>query len=324
MAKKTPRERVDAMRPFLIVLICTFAVWMGAAMSEEQNYTSVYEVEWSGIDTSRFVIAYADTSVEVVLRSNGFNALRRSMDDQYQHLVIDVLRSMPEQHGGKFVIRMDTRYMVQHSNQRHNVGGISSVSSKRDRLKLVLAERHFKTFKPRLKGVEYHFAPQFGVGGEPHVTPDSVMLYGSQESLDKVAELTTRSTVIANIDRSGRHRIELDSTCWQRYPDLRPSTDHVDIYVPVRRFVKKTFKVPLRVVGVESGMKVKLYPDKVQVTLLASTDDYATTHTSDIHAQVQYSDTLEDGIMQVRLAQFPSTVRIQSIEPQQVRFVVIK
>lgn len=324
MTKSKFRERLGKTKPFLVVLICTIAVWMGAAMSEEQNYSTTYHVEWRGLDTSRFVIAQADTTVDVILRSNGFHALSRSLDERYQHLIIDVSKSMPEQHGNKFAIRMDTRYVVQRSNQRNDVGGISTVSSKRDQLELVLAERHYKMFKPQLRGVEYSFAPQYGVGGEALVMPDSVVLYGSQKSLDKIDEITTLPTVIANIDRSGKHSIDLNPASWQRYPDVYPSTDHVEIYIPVRRFAEKTIDVPVKVVDLNTSMKVKLYPDNVQVQLLASTDDYSTMNANDFQALAHYSDTLKNGVMQVKLARFPSSARIISVSPSEVRFVIIK
>lgn len=324
MAKSKLGERLGTMKPFLIVLVCTIAVWMGAAMSEEQDYPTTYHVEWRGLDTSRFVVVRADTAVDVVLRSNGFHALSRSLGEGYRHLVIDVSKSMPAQHGSKFVIRMDTRYAVQRSNQRNDIGGISTVGSRREQLELVLAERRYKRFKPQLIGVAYNFAPQYGLGGDALVTPDSVTLYGSQESLDKITRVATMPIVIANIDHSGKHSIDLNPAIWQDFPDLYPSTEQVEVYIPVRRFAEKTIEMPVRVVGLDAPMKVKLYPDNVQVQMLVPTDDYSTIRTSDFQVLASYSDTLRNGSMRVRLARFPSYARIVSVSPHEVRFVVIK
>lgn len=321
---KAWKARMEELKPFFLILLCTILVWMGAAMSDVQNYMVVYRVTWKGVDTARFAVTDADTSVQVMLQSSGFNALGRSLHKRYQNLVIDVSHSMPPQHGASFAVTMDTRSTVMLSNQRYRLSGIRGVSSAKEHLQLRLAERHSKVFKPSLAGVEYTFVPQFGVDGQPQLRPDSIWLYGSEASLAKIAEVRAVPTVVANIGKSGYHRIDLDSSCWSKYRDVRPSSRHVDIFIPVQRFAEKTFSMPLQVLGIDSTVRINLYPPKVNLTVWVPTKDYAKLTDKDFKLAVRYSDTLVGNRLAVQTEVYPSTVRIKEIEPSNVRFVVIK
>lgn len=293
-------------------------------MSDVQNYPTVYHVKWTGVDTARFAVTEADTMVTVMLQSSGFSALSRCLHSRHQRLIIDASHSMPPQHGEAFVITMDTRSTVMLSIQRNQVGGIRGVSAAQERLQLHLAERHHKMFVPQLRGVEYTFVPQFGVDGEPVIKPDSVCLYGSAASLARISEVRAVPTVVANIGKSGYHRVDLDQNSWNKYCDVHASTDHVDIYIPVQRFTEKTFFMPLQVNGIDSTVRINLYPAQVKLTVWVPTKDYAKLTSKDFKLTVQYSDTLVGSRLAVQTDVYPSTVRIKEIEPSNVRFVVIK
>lgn len=318
------KNKYEEWKPFFVVLVCTAIVWIGVAMSDVQNYTTTYYVKWVGVDTARYAIIQEDTTVQVILQSNGFSALGRSLHSHYQHLVVDVSNSMPEQEDETFVVTTGTRSVVLLSNQRNNLSGIRGVSTDKEYLQLHLAERHHKAFAPVLTGVEYTFVSQFGLDGQPKIAPDSIYLYGSEASLSRIDEVHAVPTVVANIGKSDYHRVDLDKSCWSKYPDVHPSVNYVDIYIPVQRFTEKSFVLPIQVKGLDSNVRVNLYPPKVKLTVWVPTKDYARLKDDDFRLTVNYSDTVNSSQLDVNMEKYPSMVRLKKIVPDNIHFVIIK
>ncbi len=215
MAKSNKTSR-SGWKSYLLIVASISLLWLSTAMSDEQNYSATYRVEWSGIDTARYVVLQADTTLHVMLRSNGFQAVSRSFHRSYKHLVIRVDSLEQSYHHRDTVsVSVNARNAIITSNQRHNISGIKEVQSNHELLRLQLVERHSKRYVPRLDKVDYVFAPQYGLAGVPHLRPDSVVLYGSKASLDKITVLQAMPTTVANISKSGYHRIDIDPAACQ-------------------------------------------------------------------------------------------------------------
>ncbi len=322
---KNNKSRRSGWKSYLLIVASISLLWLGNAMSDKQNYPVDYAVEWRGVDTARYVVVQADTTLQVMLRSNGFHALSRSMHRSYKHLVVpvDSVRQ-PYRHGDTVALSVNARNAVLASNQRHKLSGISEVHSDKEMLRLYLVERHSKKFMPRLDRVDYVFAPQYGLAGTPYLRPDSVVLYGSKASLDKINEVQALPATVANISKSGYHRIDLDPAAWQRYPDVHGGTAYVSLYIPVQQFTEKYFDLPLQVLGVDSTTRINLYPAQVRLAAWVPVGEFENLRARDFRATVRYDAADSDSVLAVRLEQYPGTVRVKNIVPNTVKYVVIK
>ncbi len=322
---KTNKTARSGLKSYLLIVASISLLWVSTVMSDQQNYPMSYVVQWHGIDTARYVVLQADTLLHAMLRSNGYYALSRSLNHDIKYLQIPV-DSMAQSNPNRdtFTISINARSAILANNQRSNLMGISEVQSEKEMLHIRLAERHRKSFVPRLDKVDYVFAPQFGLAGAPHLQPDSVVLYGSRKSLDKITQVQALPTTVANISKSGYYRLALDSAAWQQYSDVRCSDAAVSLYIPVQRFTEKTFEVPLQVVGTEGTMKMNLYPSSVQLSAWVPVNEYDNLRVRDFYATVCYDGTSSDSVLRVRLEQYPSSVRVKNIEPKMVKYVIIK
>ncbi len=324
MAKNNKTSR-NGWKSYLLIVASISLLWLSTAMSDEQNYPVTYTVEWRGIDTARYVIQQADTMLNVMLRSNGFYALSRSLHRSYKHLVVRVdSLEQSYQHRDTVSLSVNTRNAVIASNQRYDLSGIKEVQSAQELLHLQLVERYSKRFAPSLDRVDYVFAPQYGLAGMPYLQPDSVVLYGSKASLDKITVLQALPATVANISKNGYHRIDIDPSAWQSYPDVYCAESYVNLYIPVQRFTEKSFDLPLHITGTDSTTRINLYPSRVELVAWVPINDYETYRPRDFRATVHYDATASDSDMMVRLEQYPGTVRIKNIEPKTVKFVAIK
>lgn len=313
-------------RPFVIILGSTIVLWLGMAMSEVKDYPVTYRLVWAGVDRTRYAVTYADTTLRAMQRTNGFVALGRSIRHRQDNAVtLDLSATMAQQHGTRFTVGYNARSVLNAYINQNGLTGIRAITPDKDSLYASFAERNKKAYAPVLKGVEYTFMQHYGVYGNATVSPDTVWLYGAPEALERIEQVCTTPTIVANISKSGHHSIDLDTSRWHRYGDVRASTTTVDIFIPVEHFVERTFLLPVQLKGMpDSTMRVRMYPEKAKVTLTVPEKKYNSIDMHSLQAVAYYDAAAENGQLAVEMRAFPDFARIKNIEPKYVHAVVFK
>ena len=282
-------------------------------MTEENSYDAVVRIEWTGFDTARYAIVEADTVLRVSIISSGFNAIDRDNHLKRVRYKIyatsdttvffsDCVKDMPVQLG---------------------LTGVREISSRQETVTLRLAPRTSRAFKPRLNGLQLSFAEPYGLAGEPQIEPDTVWLYGSEQSLEQVSCVETQPTQLMEIKGTNTYKLPLVPV-WSQYTDLHPSTSYISVTIPTAVYSEKVFTLPINIEGSDED-HIKIYPEQATVTLWVA--DQLNNHIASdmISLAVEYDSTsrMSDKLT-IRAVSFPSYVRIKRIEPVDVSYIVIK
>lgn len=301
------------MKRFLVILGLTAIVWLGVSMSESIDYTLPVKVRYVGYDTVRYAIADADTLIPLRITSSGYIAFLMGMDKKQLAVEVNAQGA-----GMQRAIEVDSLYAA----VRESMAGIKNVSCPVDSLRLSLAERCSKTFRPALDALVFEFEEQYGLYGQPVITPDEVTLYGPQEALEQIATLPIAATTISGISSSQSYTMKLESV-WSQYGDVHPSTTQVSVYVPVETFVERKYSVPIQVSGADSTVTVHVYPPEATLHMWVAQRDLH--REPEFSVVVNYSDILAGGNRIVpQLTEFPAYMRLRGIQPSEVQCVIIK
>ncbi|MCF0212197.1 MAG: hypothetical protein HUK17_04815 [Bacteroidales bacterium] len=308
-------------RSFAVVFIITALLWFVLEMTDDKDFSATYRVEYVGYDSTRYALLTANDSLSLSVNSNGFQTLVRNRNMRGVVLRIDL---------ANYVSKVDSLELQTISlTQKDIIAAIRSqldvkkVSVLNEQIAVQLVRRNAKAFVPRLSEVNFEFAEGYALNGAPVMMPDTVYLYGSQASLDKVAELTTRPAAITNINASGEHVLLLD-TAWRRFPDLHISAEQVSLFVPVVASTEQHFSIPLTVHCIDSNLHVRLYPQQVEVDFWLPTGDYSRVKANQFEASVTLVPGEHTPDLKVSMDRFPSNVQIRKITPATVSYVVIK
>ena len=177
-------------------------------------------------------------------------------------------------------------------------------------------------------------------------------LYGPEASLAKVSHLYTAPQKITGLKDTCVCTLALDPV-WERFTDLRVSTPEVYLFVPVAHFTEKTFSVPVQM-EIENGKwkndnladadnnsqfsivnsqfsRVRLYPERVEVTLWVAEKDYDRVLPDMVQATVHYDpqEALDETsgrtpALPVRITSFPAYTRVKSVSPSTLQYVIIR
>lgn len=308
-------------RSFWIILVITAIVGLGTLLSEHNDYPVQIHVEWAGYDTARYSIVRADTLLPLTLNSNCFLAIGRYLEASQKHYIIHT--------EGDTTVKVN-KMLVDDILSDFQFYGVHGFSSTTEQLTLRVAPRQAKKICPELKGVEFSFEDQCGLSGEPRLEPDTVTLYGSASSLAKIDRLYTLPQKIEGLKDSCYCTLALDPV-WKKYPDLRVSDESVRLFIPIGHFTEKKFSVPVRFDCPESvdgasysQHRARLYPDRVEVTLWVTEQDYDRVLPDMVQAAVQYDPSAPSEVLPVRITAFPSYTRVKSITPSTINYVILK
>lgn len=297
------------MKRFLVILGITALVWLGVSMSEQGEYPMTVRVEMVGFDTVRYAVVSTDTVLPLKVTLSGVNALFNS----YRHPMVEV----PVSEDGNAVAVSSLRKQLLHS-----ILGAKEVSSSVDSLRVVLAPRGQRSFKPRLDHVKFAFTEQHGLYGEPVVKPSEVTLYGPDEVLAQINAVEIAAATIRDISSSGTYVLPLDPV-WRSYADVNPSCSEVQLYLPVEAYVEKEYNVPITVLDADTTVSLRLYPETARVRVWVAQRDLM--REPEFVVAVNYSDIfVNEGHLAPRLVEFPSHVRPRNVEPAEIQCVVIK
>ncbi|MBR4739312.1 MAG: hypothetical protein IK058_04840 [Bacteroidales bacterium] len=297
------------MKRFLVILGLTALVWLGVSMADNGEYPMEVRVEMVGFDTVRYAVVSADSVLPLKVTMSGFNAF---VNSRRQH---DIQVSVPQGREAVAVSSLKKQLL-------RSILGAKEVTSVVDSLHVVLSLRGQRTYKPRIDDVTFSFTEQHGLYGEPTVTPSEVVLYGPDEVLARIDDVKVAAADICNVSASGTYRLPL-APVWEQYPDVKPSCTEVTVYLPVEPYVERDYRVRITVLGADTTVSLRLYPEEATVRAWVPQCDLH--RDPEFVVAVNYDDIfLNEGHLTPRLVEFPSYMRPRSVEPEEIQCVVIQ
>lgn len=315
------RQRIRHSRAFFFALIAIAIVWLVSAMSERKVFREQYKLFLDGIDTAQYAVTQIDSSITLDITSNGFYAFRRGIRKPHS-VHINIAKQIGKLPEDNIQLSLDIDDYWDLIRNQLDTRGVSDIKAVNNMLHLSMSKRESKAFVPNIDAVDFQFEGMVGLCGEPKIMPDTVFLYGSAASLAKIDEICASPQTLQHIRMSGKYRVKLQPD-WKKYPDLRASTNEVDIYVPVESYTEKTISIPVEFASDENIKRIQLFPSTVSINCLVPRKDYANVKADDFTVVATINNDSVSYIQPV-VTRFPANVRIKSITPPQIQYIIIK
>ncbi len=311
-------------RLFFVILVFVSLVWLVMDMSTVRSYRTTVRVVYTGIDTARYSVVSEDRELPLTVESDGFSALLHHWSWGRNALSVDMSGKLKNaRHVAEIRLSVpsgDYREWIQsHFSHLKNC----SVSFDMDSLSVTLCERKCRAYAPQLRNVSFVFSDGYGLSGTPNLYPDTIYLYGSEKSLSDVNELYTNASSVDVSDSGGVYQLDLVPV-WNEYPDLRVSRSTVKLTVPVEAYVEERRLVNVRFLSNDTTIRVRLYPDQVAVTVWVPQGHSFEDGLSDMKAVVRHDQSSGQTELPISITDFPSDVRIKSVVPDRIQYVIIK
>lgn len=301
-------------RAFIVVLVATAMVWLGLSLSDRSNHPIMVSIKVTGYDAARYAVVDVDDSLLLNIESSGFTAISRSLR---RNKVLSVDMS----HLSGTYRSVAVADCLRLFSSQLSLDGRDRISCSKDSVRLVLAERRRVPFVPSLRNMEIGFGDHYGLDGLPKLSPDTVWLYGDSLSLLKVRSIDVEPVRIVDLDTTSVYKLAL-SPVWEQFRDVYPSHKEIYVTIPVASYAEKTFTLPIHFVGADSSLMVRLYPDTVSMTAWVRQDKFISLNADHFKATAAYAE--HEQLLPVTISSFPDYVRIKSVVPSEIQYVIIK
>lgn len=165
------------------------------------------------------------------------------------------------------------------------------------------------------------FKEGYGLARPPVLVPDSIKIYATTKSLDRIDFVKTAAIQYDNIDESFSTKLQLT-----KVPGVEYETTSVECYFDVQKIVDHDFEnIPVTVINVPPDRKVVLSPGQVTIGVKGGINVLAKLSNDNFKAVIDYKDILNDtlGVLAPSII-LPSYVEKNYIKPEFVKPIIKK
>lgn len=258
------------------------------------------------------IVSEIPTSISVKIEQDGFAALRAVWSKKRDTIFVPFQIEHPLQG----VCRISSAELLQLAqsvtDKQTRIMGLTP-----DTLALHYVQGAGKKVPVRLAG-KIEAAPQYRIA-RTYFSPDSVLVYAKQETLDTMAAAYISPVQYTQLSDSMSIRTPLRA---MRYVKTVPQ--EVTMSVVVDMYSEKTVEVPIIGANFPADKALRTFPARVSVTFQVGTSEYQQTTEEDFFISVTYEEllNLKGERLPISLKSAPSYIRNVRISPSTVDYMI--
>ena len=172
---------------------------------------------------------------------------------------------------------------------------------------------------PVLANLYVNFRPGYLGEESVKITPDSVVVHGPQNILDTLENINTEEFKALDVHQNIDQKIRLEELAGVEF-----EVESIELYWSVLPYSEKRLTIPIEVVKLPLGVKVKLFPPEVNLRATLPLSLLSAVKSSDFLLVVDYEDINEgqSDVMEIKLRKQPPSVKKVIWEPLNVNYLI--
>lgn len=299
---------------FLLSLLCSGLAWFISNLSESYTNRAVFEIEYTNTPDSLLLTKVFKDKIEVKLKASGFQFLGFG----FSHKKVKVDLSALE--------KADSKYFVPQSSyvrqiERQLSSSMTLLEIDRDTLFFDFHKIYSKEVPVRPK-VEIQMAQNYLLDGKLIIEPNVVTITGPKNEIDTIDMVETQAMIFPDLTSNFSRTLNLDMPLTLKNTVL--SLRAVQVSGKVSRFSEKIIDVPVQVINLPQGTKIKTFPNVVSILCKAKIDRLKNLNATDFQLIVDYS-SLEGNsakTLPIELKEKPTDIHSARLLENQVEFIL--
>jgi len=306
---------------FLICLAISTTVWMLIKLSDQYTTYITIPIVYSDIPEGKILVNKVDTILKIKITDRGFALAWVKYFNKKDPLSIDLKDIRLRQQMHQYIALVGTESWSMNFLDQYNLNGkVDNINP--DTLAFYFEERYTKKI-PVKTNVTLNFSKQFFAYDSLVVNPDSATVSGLYQSIDKINFIETVPFTFNNLNKSINKNIPLKTP--SNSPEVRVDPTMANLTLTVEKFTESQIEIPINKVNQPAGMRIKLFPEKLNVKYLIALKDFKKINPDMFMCKVDLSQVLDGSSkLEVSLKTYPPYIRIVSIEPAEVDFLILK
>ena len=303
------RRRVSA---FFTCLGLAITAWVIVSLSNTYNYTVKQVITFKNAPQRRAFHSLQSDTVTTMVKGTGWQMLFSHMQPENRAVKVD-LRSLDKDN---FVVLSAQLAAINDAKSINN----KIVSFEPDTLYFDFTNRATKRIPVKLSAA-LSYQQQFEQSDNITIKPAYVTVSGPANSIQKIQDWHTDSVKLRNLSETVKTRVNLAAS---KEGNISIYPKAVEVTIPVNEFTEKTIEVPVKLINNYQYYNVKIFPQKVKVTVITSLNKYPGMDDDlfEANADLELWRKSHYSALPVVLSKLPDFCRVVKIEPKNVDFII--
>ncbi len=304
-------------RAKILFIILSVFLWFLIKLSKggytgEVNFPVVYKE----VPVNKKLLNQPTDHLKVTLRSQGFEILKYKIR-ALRPIEIDVSR---------LDVSNDEHYTWHTQSKRGMIS--AQLGDNTEILDIKPDTVHFNFSLIRSKMVKVYFKGKRQISdfktlyAEPVITPDSILVSGSEQALAKVDSIFIKPINPAEDIDSLDVEVNLEPIKNKNVEIIRQNVRVQALYTSL---TEGKFEIPVRVLNLPKSYNITLFPNKVFVKYQLALEDFSKVSKDEFKAYVDYNqikDMESDRFLRVYMESSPPYLKKLTIDPKQLEFII--
>ena len=306
--KKLPNK--SRFRFFLLFVAISFAFWASTKLSKEYQLVQPFTLVWEEIPKG-IVLNDKPSQIKVTLNASGVEILWYRLFKNKLSISLKDVDFTPEDR----ILNMEEHFF---DIQQQLFGGTQLLQISPSLFPLQYSKMALKKL-PVLTNLDINFRPGYLGEERLQITPDSVVVRGSKNILDTLVHINTEEFKLLDVHENINQQIELESI-----EELVFEVESIQLFWPVLPYSEKSLIIPIKVVNIPVGVKVKLFPPEANLRATLPLSLLNAVQSSDFSLVVDYENIREGhaDAMELKLTKQPPSVKKVIWEPLSVNYLI--
>lgn len=316
------RENIKSNRKLVIYMFfvgLATIFWFLNALSKEYTTTVNYPVSYSDFPSKKILSNELPSRLRLTVRAYGFDLLRYKLSFfQSINFPVNEYTNNRLEKSDENIIRFSTNRMTSAvAAQLSSAISVTHISPDTINFQFSsLIEKKLPVhFNSNLK-----FEPQFRLGGDVMLKPDSIWVIGAQSIVDSIKQIETETLELKKLNESTKKKLN-----FVKIEGLKFVEKKVEVELPVEQFTEAQKQVGLKILNLPDSVYMRLFPHQVKVSYLVGLKDYETISEEQFELEIDYSSIdLESNKVKVNLKNSPLNISNVSFYPEEVVYLIEK
>ena len=306
--KKLPNK--SRFRFFLLFVAISFAFWASTKLSKEYQLVQSFTLVWEEIPKG-IVLNDKPSQIKVTLNASGVEILWYRLFKNKLSISLKDVDFTPEDR----ILNMEEYFF---DIQQQLFGGTQLLQISPSLFPLQYSKMALKKL-PVLTNLDINFRPGYLGEERLQITPDSVVVRGPKNILDTLVHINTEEFKLLDVHENINQQIELE-----RIEELVFEVESIQLLWPVLPYSEKSLIIPIKVVNIPVGVKVKLFPPEANLRATLPLSLLNAVQSSDFSLEVDYENIREGqaDAMELKLKKQPPSVKKVIWEPLSVNYLI--
>ena len=300
---------------FLVFLLFSSLAWFMSKLSENTTGRAVFDVQYINIPDSLHFVGASKNKIVVQLKASGFTFLGFMLKNK--KVRIDVSKV---QLNNKIYTVPTTAYQKQIEEQLPKFMELMNI----DEGEAIVLELFPIASKkiPVISKLDISLEQNFMIDSTIKITPDSIVIKGPIEELNKISSINTAEKSIVDVNSNFSEYLALKAP--SNVSNVFFSSKNVTIAGAVVRFSEKIIAIPITVVNLPEEFEIKIFPDDVKVLCKGKIEELVGMEAVDFEVIADFN-LLENTMRQnltLELRRYPENLKSAQLMIHEITFIL--